>query len=141
MPFARAMYEATVDKGSTVINIKNRVAAFGPLRGQRHPHVYELVLALQYMAWRWIETYIWAKPNAIPGTFGPRTKDSFEYVYAFERGARPRFDLDAIRVPYKSDTEEIERRSRDANGRRSTAAGLDATAQKHIQRVEQIPAT
>ncbi len=35
------------------------------------------------MGSRWIETYIWAKPNAVPGRFGPRTKDSFEYVYHF----------------------------------------------------------
>ena len=53
------------------------------------------------MGWRWIETYIWAKPNAVPGRFGPRTKDSFEYVYHFARGVKPLFNLDAIRVPYK----------------------------------------
>ena len=85
----------------------------GPLRGQRHPYVYELVLALQHMGWRWVETYIWTKPNAIPGRFGPRTKDSFEYVYAFSKGPRPYFDLDAIRVPYKTTSEEIERRKLD----------------------------
>ncbi len=52
------------------------------------------------MGWRWIETYIWAKPNAVPGKFGPRTKDSFEYVYHFAKGGRPPyFDLDAVRVP------------------------------------------
>jgi len=62
------------------------VANRGPLKGQRHPYVYELVIALQHMGWRWIETYIWAKPNAVPGRFGPRTKDSFEYVYHFARG-------------------------------------------------------
>lgn len=124
LPFARAMYEATSESGSMVINIKNRVAGGGPLRGQRHPYVYELVLALQNMGWRWLETYIWAKPNAIPGKFGPRTKDSFEYVYHFARGPKPYFDLNAIRVPYKSDEQEIARRAKDENGRRATAAGF-----------------
>jgi DNA modification methylase len=76
------------------------------------------------MGWRWIETYIWAKPNSIPGRFGPRTKDSYEYVYAFARGARPHFDLDAIRVPYKTTPEEIKRRKLDENGRRNTEAGF-----------------
>lgn len=89
LPFARAMFDATTQSGSMVLNIKNRVAGSGPLKGQRHPYVYELVLALQHMGWRWIETYIWAKPNAIPGKFGPRTKDSFEYVYHFSRGLSP----------------------------------------------------
>jgi DNA modification methylase len=124
LPFARAMYEAARPTGSLILNIKNRVAKDGPLKGQRHPYVYQLVLALQNMGWRWVETYVWAKPNAVPGRFGPRTKDSFEYVYHFARGTSPYFDLDAIRVPYRADPAEIERRMRDKLGRRSTAAGF-----------------
>jgi DNA modification methylase len=124
LPFARVMYDTTADTGSLVLNIKNRVANRGPLKGQRHPYVYELVLALQHMGWRWIETYIWAKPNAVPGKFGPRTKDGFEYIYHLARGLRPYFNLDAIRVPYKADAAEIARRGRDLNGRRNTEAGF-----------------
>jgi len=124
LPFARSMFDATKQTGSLIINIKNRVANKGPLKGQRHPYVYDLVLALQNMGWRWIETYIWAKPNAVPGKFGPRTKDSFEYVYHFARGLKPYFDLNSIRVPYKADEAEIARRKRDVSGRRSTEAGF-----------------
>ena len=124
LPFAAAILEATSPTGSFVLNIKNRVAKSGGLQGQRHPYVYELVLALQQMGWRWIETYIWAKPNAIPGRFGPRTKDSFEYVYHFAKGHKPFFDLDAVRVPYKADPAEIARRLGDPNGRRNTDAGF-----------------
>lgn len=123
-PFARAMLAATSETGSLVINIKNRVANRGELKGQRHPYVYQLVLALQEMGWRWVETYIWAKPNAVPGRFGPRTKDSFEYVYHFARGPKPHFDLDAVRVPYKADSAEIARRKLDTLGRRNTEAGF-----------------
>jgi len=124
LPFTQAMYDAAEPTGSLVINIKNRVAPTGPLRGQRHPYVYQLVLALQSMGWRWLETYIWAKPNAVPGRYGPRAKDAFEYVYHFARGAKPWFDLDAIRVPYKTSAAEIERRKLDTNGRRNTSAGF-----------------
>lgn len=124
LPFARSMYEATSDTGSMIVNIKNRVADKGPLKGQRHPYVYELVLALQHIGWRWVETYIWAKPNAVPGRFGPRTKDAFEYVYHFARGPKPYFNLGPIRVPYRADDSEIARRSRDTNGRRNTDAGF-----------------
>lgn len=124
LPFAEKMLRATNECGSLILNIKNRVANRGPLKGQRHPYVYELVSALQKMGWRWLETYIWAKPNAIPGRFGPRTKDSFEYVYHFARGRKPYFDLDAIRVPYRADPAEIARRKQDKLGRRSTAAGF-----------------
>ena len=124
LPFARAMYETAKPTGSLIINIKNRVANRGPLKGQRHPYVYQLVLALQNMGWRWVETYIWSKPNAVPGKFGPRTKDSFEYVFHFARAARPYFDLSSIRVPYKADASEIARRKLDKLGRRSTEAGF-----------------
>ena len=124
LPYARAMFAATKASGSLVINIKNRVAKSGPLKGQRHPYVFELVLALQHMGWRWIETYVWSKPNAVPGRFGPRTKDAFEYVFHFARGAQPYFDLDAVRVPYKTPGEEIVRRQLDRNGRRNTEAGF-----------------
>lgn len=124
LPFARSMFEATKPTGSLIINIKNRVANKGPLKGQRHPYVFQLVLALQNMGWRWIETYIWAKPNAVPGKFGPRTKDSFEYVFHFARGPKPHFDLNSLRVPYKADDAEISRRKKDTAGRRSTEAGF-----------------
>ena len=124
VPFGKAMLEAVHDSGSFVLNIKNRVAGSGPFRGQRHPYVYRLVLALQEMGWRWNETYIWRKPNAVPGRFGPRTKDAFEYVYHFTKGQRPFFDLDAVRVPYKADGTEIARRLRDTNGRRNTRSGF-----------------
>jgi DNA modification methylase len=130
LDFGRAMFDATSETGWFVLNIKNRVAKSGPLKGQRHPYVYELVLALQHMGWRWVETYIWSKPNSMPGRFGPRTKDSFEYVYAFARGPSPHFDLDAIRVPYKTTPEEIERRNLDENGRRNTEAGFGRDRRK-----------
>lgn len=122
LPLAREMLRVTAEDGSFVLNIKNRVAKSGPLRGQRHPYVYDLVLALQRLGWRWLETYIWAKPNAVPGRFGPRTKDSFEYVYHFAKGSKPYFDLDSVRVPYKTSQSEIARRRLDPNGRRETAA-------------------
>lgn len=122
--FAGGMLAATKPSGSLILNIKNRVANRGPLKGQRHPYVYQLVLAMQHMGWRWIETYIWMKPNAIPGRFGPRTKDAFEYVYHFAKGPKPYFDVDAVRVPYKADEAEIARRKHDTLGRRSTAAGF-----------------
>jgi DNA modification methylase len=124
LPYGKLMLEATKSTGLLVLNIKNRVANSGPLRGQRHPYVYQLVLALQQQGWRWLETYIWSKPNAVPGRYGPRTKDSFEYVYAFAKDAKPYFDLDAIRVPYKTTPEEIERRKLDKLGRRNTDAGF-----------------
>lgn len=42
------------ETGSLVINIKIRVPRWGELKGQWHPYVYQLVLALQQMRWRCI---------------------------------------------------------------------------------------
>lgn len=123
LPFAEQMLAGLTDSGSLVLNVKNRVANRGPYKGQRHPYVFELVLALQRQGWRWIETYIWSKPNAVPGKFGPRTKDSFEYVFHLAKG-KPFFDVDAVRVPYRADSDEIARRAKDTNGRRQTEAGF-----------------
>jgi DNA modification methylase len=134
LPHARAMLDASKNSGALVLNIKNRVASSGPRRGQRHPYVYELVLALQHLGWRWIETYIWAKPNAIPGRFGPRTKDAFEYVYFFAKGDKPLFNLDSVRVPYKTTPDEIERRRQDTNGRRNTKSGFGRDRTKTFDR-------
>lgn len=117
LPFGSSMLAATRETGSFILNIKDRV-----VDGQRHPYVFELVIALQRQGWRWIETYVWTKPNAIPGRFGPRTKDSFEYVFWLAKG-KPHFDLDAVRVPYKTSAGEIERRRQDPASRRNTAAG------------------
>jgi DNA modification methylase len=119
--FATAMLRAARPTGSFVLNIKDRVVA-----GERHAYVYELVIALKDLGWRWIETYIWVKPNAIPGRFGPRTKDAWEYVYWFAK-ERPYFDLDAIRVPYKTPASERARRELDPSPRRNTSAGHGRT--------------
>lgn len=121
-PFAEAMLRATCETGSFVLNIKDRV-----VRGERHPYVLRLILALRELGWRWVETYIWAKPNAIPGRFGPRTKDAWEYVIHFAKGPRPYFDLDAVRVPYRTSDTEITRRVADRSPRRTTTAGHGRT--------------
>lgn len=117
VPFADAMLNALRPSGSFVLNIKDRVVG-----GERHPYVYELVLELRRRGWRWIDTYIWVKPNAIPGRFGPRAKDAWEYVYWFAKG-KPYFDLDAIRVPYRTSAAERARRELDSSPRKNTAAG------------------
>ena len=125
------MLSATAGTGWLVLNIKNRVAKSGPLQGQRHPYVYELVLALQQQGWRWLETYIWSKPNGVPGRFGPRTKDSFEYLYAFAKGPKPYFDLEAHSRPVphhaRGDRATQARRPGAARHRCGFRAGPDRT--------------
>lgn len=67
LPFARALYDAMSETGSLVLNIKNRVANRGPLKGQRHRYVYQLVIALQHMGCRRIAD---DAADDIPGSVG-----------------------------------------------------------------------
>lgn len=122
VPFADAMLPALKPGGSFVLNIKDRV-----VNGERHTYVLELIIELRRRGWKWIENYIWQKPNAIPGRFGPRCKDSWEYVLWFSPTTKPYFDLDAVRVPYRTAASEIERRKLDTSPRRNTDAGHGRT--------------
>jgi hypothetical protein len=141
LPFGEAMLADIEDAGWLVLNIKNRVTRCGPYKGQQHPYVHRLVLALQEQGWRWIETYIWSKPNAIPGRFGPRTKDSFEYVYAFAKHGRPYFDLDTVRVPCRTAPEEIERRRVTRSGGGAPVPGSEGTGRRRTCSAVPTPVT
>jgi hypothetical protein len=100
LPFAEAMHEATSETGRQPRAQHQEPGcepgctelAAPPVRLPSRPRSAGHGLALGL-------DIIWAKPNAVPGRFGPRPKDSFEYVYHFARGLRPHFDLDAVRVP------------------------------------------
>ena len=124
LPHAELVLTAVRPSGSFVLNIVNRVGRRGEYRGQRHPYVFELVLAIQQLGWRWIETYIWVKPNAMVGRFGPRPKPAFEYVFHFSPSVSPYFDLNAIRVPFRSSPTEIRRVQATPSARRTTSAGF-----------------
>ena len=49
LPFASTMLDAVSDTGTLVLNIKNRVANRGAVKGQCHPYAYQPVLAPQEM--------------------------------------------------------------------------------------------
>ena len=118
------MLTATADTGWFVLNIKNRVAKSGPLRGQRHPYVYQLVLALQHMGWRWIETYIWAKPNCDPRSLRAAHQGRLRVRLRVRQGARPTSTSTPSASPTRRPPSEIARRNLDENGRRNTDAGF-----------------
>lgn len=56
---------------------------------------------------------IWYKPNAMPSSVKDRFKNSYEPVYMFVKARRYYFDLDAVRLPHK--TESLEKYQRQIN--------------------------
>lgn len=87
LPRAFQIHRVLKRSGSFVLNIKDRCVA-----KRRHLYVHELVIALvELVGFDLIDTYIWHKPNSMPGAYGRRLKDSFEYVFWFGKTTEVRF--------------------------------------------------
>jgi DNA modification methylase len=120
-PIAELVRRALKPAGSFVLNMNDRVR-----RGWRSTYVFRLVAALEDRAgFRLVETYIWSKPNAMPGSYGKRPKDAFEYVFWFASSRDFHFDLSAVGRPYArprpNGSPELEVR---ASGREMTPANV-----------------
>ncbi|MFD6883667.1 DNA-methyltransferase [Rhodococcus sp. NPDC060084] len=61
-----------------------------------------LVLALQAEGWIVRNKIIWAKTNPMPTSVRDRLSCTYEVIYVLARAPRYFFDLDAIRVPHRS---------------------------------------
>jgi DNA modification methylase len=95
LPAAYEVKRLLKPRGSFVLNINDRCSG-----GARHLYVFKLVIALvEIVGLRLIETYIWHKPNPMPGRYGPRPKDAFEYVFWFGRSTDVKFNLESVGAP------------------------------------------
>lgn len=63
-----------------------------------------LVLALQRDGWIVRNKIVWAKTNPMPTSVRDRLACTYEVIYVFARAPRYFFDLDAVRVPHRSQT-------------------------------------
>ena len=98
LPAAYEMKRVLKPRGSLVLNLNDLCD-----RGARHLYVFKLVTAMvEIVGLPLIETYIWHKPNPMPGRYGPRPKDAFEYLFWFGRTRDVEFHLDAVGAPVKA---------------------------------------
>jgi site-specific DNA-methyltransferase (adenine-specific) len=67
-----------------------------------------LLMALLADGWIVRNKVIWAKPNPMPTSVRDRLNTTHEYVYFLTRQPRYFFDLDAIRVPHRSQRSAIQ---------------------------------
>lgn len=96
LPFAREMKRVLKDDGNFVLNIKDQAK-----NNERHPYVFETIIALQKDGWMWNDTYIWNKPNPMPRKPFYRFKNGFEYIFHFKKKKKAKFYPE--RVMHESD--------------------------------------
>jgi DNA modification methylase len=78
-----------------------------------------LALGLMADGWTVRNRVAWTKPNTMPTSVGDRLATKWEFVYFLTRSRRYHFDLDAVRVPHRSES----RTSKLARGTRPVVAG------------------
>ena len=99
LPIGREFKRLLTGEGNLFLNVNDRCH-----RGRRLTTSFELAASLiDEVGLMLVEVYIWHKPNARPGCYGKRAKDSFEYVFHFAKGRDHYFDLAAIGRPYRCD--------------------------------------
>jgi len=97
IPRALQMQRVLKPTGSLILNINDRC-----VRKSRHLYVHKLVVALvEIVGFHLIDTYIWHKPNAMPGSYGRRLKDAFEYVFWLGKSTEVQFFPETAGRPYR----------------------------------------
>lgn len=94
LPIADELYRVLKPSGTFVLNIKEKV-----VKGERHPYVLELILALRARDWLWTEEFIWHKKNCYPGKWPNRFRDAWERVLQFNKQRQFAMYQDAVKVP------------------------------------------
>lgn len=94
LPRAAELYRVLKPDGTLMLNLKEHV-----VKGERHPYVIQLILALKRQGWLWTEEYIWHKKNAMPGKWPNRFRDAWERLLQFNKQRRFRMYQEAVMVP------------------------------------------
>ncbi len=94
LTFHEPCFNALTDRGSLVLNIKDKV-----VNGVRHRYVWHTIEALCARGWHAIDDYLWHKTNPMPGYWPTRLRDGWEYCFHLSKSPRPYFNPDAVRKP------------------------------------------
>ena len=95
LPRAAEMLRVLKPSGSFVLNLKE-----GCFKGERHPYVYDLVLAMRRrQGWRLVDEFVWHKKNSVPGKWPTRFRDGWERLFHFTKSPEFKMRQDSVRVP------------------------------------------
>ncbi|MGA4047906.1 DNA-methyltransferase [Ralstonia nicotianae] len=76
---------------------------------------FRVAIALENDGWLVRNTIVWHKPNAMPSSAIDRFSNTWEPVFLLAKSDRYFFNLDAVRVPHKTDDLIERRRAADGN--------------------------
>ena len=76
---------------------------------------FRVAIAFENDGWLVRNTVVWNKPNAMPSSASDRLANAWEPVFLLAKSDRYFFDLDAIRVPHKTEDHIERRRAIDGN--------------------------
>jgi DNA modification methylase len=85
---------------------------------------FRVAIALQEDGWWVRNAVVWHKPNAMPASVRDRLANTWEPVFLLTRSEKYYLDLDAIRVPHRTD-DTIERERAEQGGANGKAKGQD----------------
>lgn len=92
--FHQAFYDVLKPEGSLVINIKDKA-----VDGVKHRYVWQTIEKLSNLGWYSIDDYIWHKTNPMPGYWGTRLRDGWEYCFHLSKTKTPFMNQEAVKVP------------------------------------------
>lgn len=76
---------------------------------------FRVAIALEDDGWLVRNTAVWHKPNAMPSSTSDRLTNTWEPVFLLAKSERYYFNLDAVRVPHKTEDNIERRRAVDGN--------------------------
>jgi len=94
LPISAELLRVLKPTGSFILNIKERV-----VKGERHPYVLELILAMRQQGWLWTEEYIWHRKNSYPGKWPNRFRDAWERCLHFTKQKQFAMYQENVMVP------------------------------------------
>lgn len=89
--------------GSFILNIKEHAR-----KGMRSNYVYDLVLAMSEK-YRWVEDFVWNKPNPFPTGNKKRLKDAWEHCYQFTKSKDYKFKPNNALIPSTLSKNKLEK--------------------------------
>ena len=93
-PVAEELRRVLKPSGTFILNIKEPA-----VRGERHTHVIELILAMREHGWLWTEEFVWHKRNCYPGKWPNRFRDAWERLLQFNKKRKFKMNQEAVMVP------------------------------------------
>lgn len=116
LSFHEQLWRVLDDKGSFILNVKDRV-----VDGVRHRYVWHTIEALSQKGWLCIDDYIWVKPNAMPGYWPNRLRDEWEYCFHMTKQSGFAMYQDAIKHSIGNWAEKrLEKLTGKSNGRHNS---------------------